>query len=272
MEYTEINRVVDGGLSGFQRGVKATGGELQVNSVIPAYMKQGDAIGAFTEERAVEGYYPVNVPYSELADMTWLHGRVLLLGDKEKGFLPTVVLPDPKGRQGFVRIVQFNQPYDPTNGIDEGQLLALSFETTTKEDAGFGSHEVQSPFEGGHFAAATLASKLEDQRVKVDEHGHTGAHDILDGSVVDDFSRARLTGSTGNAIPLPKTRDLDITRMPAGARFKANWHDKLLDKGRPVVAAHPEAAKVLLGTVIENLGTKGLDEVGNYITAVREEK
>ncbi len=269
MNITDTNRVVDGGLAAFGKGVALTDGELQIDMVTPGYMTEGDALGAFTEEKEVDGYNRITCSYRNLDQATWLHGRVLLIEDRLKGFMPTVVMPDPKSRQGFVRIVQFDQPYDPVNGLDEGQLLALSFETTTKEAAGFGGHGVKSQFEGGHFAVATLASKLEDRRNTVYKQGHAGAHDILGGSVASDFNRAHLTG---NAAPLPMIKDVNVARMPIQARFIAKWHDKMVAEGKPIVAAHPHAAQVLIGTVIENLGNEGFNQVGNFITAVREEK
>ncbi len=269
MNNIDTNKVIDGGLSAFSKGVALTDGELQLNIAVPSYMAAGDALGAFTEETATEGYYTVTVPYRDLDQSTWIHGRVLLIEDRQRGFMPAVIMPDPKGRTGFIRIASFDQPYDPVNGLDEGQLLALSFETTTKEAAGFGSHEVKSQFEGGHFAVAALATSLDDRRSTVHLEGHSGAHGILDGSVATDFSRANLTGTS---TPLPRVKEINVSMMPQGARFIAKWHEKMTDGVKPVVAAHPQAAQVLLGNVIERLGEKGLDEVGNYITAVRVEK
>lgn len=273
MNTVETSRVVEGGLSGFQKGVELTGGELQMEIVTPDYMKAGDSIGGLTEERALNGYHSVTINYSELDSATWMHGRVLLLDDTEKGFLPVVIMPDPKGRARHVRFVKFDQPYNPENGLDEGQLLALSFETTTKGSAGFGGHHVTSKFEGGHFAVATLANRLTTHQKVVSERKHAGAHEILDGSVATDFAHAKLDkDDLGNPIPRPTYRDIDLSKMPSGSSFKARWHDKMVNaENEPVVAAHPHAAQILLGTVIMNLGDKGIDQIGTQLDSVRAE-
>ncbi len=278
MNTIDTNRVVDGGLAGFEKGVALTNGLLQLEMATPTYMTMGDALGAFTEERQMNGDHPLNIAYRDLVkpESSWIFGRVLLQDVVGVGSLPLVVMPDPKKRLGMVRFVQFNQPYDPRIGLDEGQLLALSFETTTKEDAGFGGHAVNSPFEGGHFAVATIASRMAERAVKIKKDGHSGTHQILDESVAVDFNRAGLT-SQGTPhweerapLPLPKYKDVDVLKLPNTARFIAKWHEKMVDvKGKPLVAAHPEAAQVLLGTVIENLGLNGIDSVGNFINDVR---
>lgn len=271
----EINahKVVDNGLAGFERGIDITDGQLQLDMTTPEYMTSGDALGGLTEEKSTQGDHLLNIAYHDLAkpETAWIFGRVLLIDALGIGSLPLVIMPDPKRQSGVVRFVQFNQPYNPESGLDEGQLLALSFETTTKENAGFGGHSVESPFEGGHFSVATVASRLAERGTTVKSKGHAGAHQILDDSVATDLRKAGLTSiSDEGYIPLPIYKDVNVLKMPSSARFIAKWHDKMIDSdGKPIVAAHPEAAKVLLGTVIENLGPQGIDTVGNFISDVR---
>lgn len=228
-----------------------------------------------TSERAekalgVDGFHPVVVKIKDLLSTPGLLSRVLLVPVGGVGFLPATVMPDPSKPGKGVKIITFKEPYDISNnnkiGIDEGKMLALSLDAMTKSEAGFGGHNKgrMNPFEGGHFTVGSIASKDQQIRGKIIKKGHSGTHEVIDGSVIENLRVNRLTS---NDLPMPTIKTIpDITSYPDNAALTFYWRDNLtgLD-GTPLRAIHPEASQIVVGNMIHELGSEGLDRVENFV-------
>lgn len=209
-------------------------------------------------------YEPVVVKVADLLTTPGLLGRVLLLPVDKKGFIPITIMPDAEVA-GRVKIIKFNEPYNPAEkGIDEGKILALSLELMTKTQAGFGGHGLNgiNPFEGGHLSVATLASKDLTTENTLRERGHTGTHQVINGSVVTKLDQV---GLTPRAL-VPRIQTIDTLGVNPGALMQVYWRKDMVDvNGVPLRANHPEASAIVIGDMIIRLGSEGLDNVSKFV-------
>ena len=217
----------------------------------------------------VSGFHPVEVRIRDLLTTRGLLSRILLR-PTQFGFLPVTIMPDMQRPGRGVKIITFNEPYDVspenTKGIDEGKLFALALDTMTKSEAGFGGHAKDrvNPFEGGHLTIGALASRDLEVNNLLQRKGHDGTHMVINGSVVSDLDRNDLSS---NCMPKPTITAIeDIGRAPETHAIKLYWRNNLIgNDGKPLRAVHPEVSTVVVGDMISQLGSQGLDRVGNYV-------
>jgi len=300
-EQTILERTKEFSEAGFEKGSRHTGGELTLHTQIPDWAseptdfqspalnsnnandnthhghehkapKPASAVELLeSEKKDGDGYVDIVVKFSEILNTPGLLGRVLLYADPnnpELGYLPLVIMPDASNPGRSIKLVKFDEPYNPETGIDEGKLLALSFETMAKEQAGFGVHG-RGDFEGGHFTVAALASVNPKTSQFMEQKRHSGTHKIIAGSVATDLSLNNLLTAD---VPMPSVKIIDVTKYPKNAAIKLRWREDMVDNnGVPLRAVHPDATRLLVGNMIHRLGNRGLDRVSGFVTLASED-